>query len=140
MSCPRWRCATGVFGLVLPFLFLVSESLNASTEISIQNSVCRVVFDPVTLAVTLQSGSHPAILVSAAQTNLGNVAGLERSATGARWSLPERKVSVTLELEGSRLLAHVLAAEPGEFTFPVIAETASARGWILPFFEGVYTP
>jgi hypothetical protein len=114
-----------VFGLLLPFLFLVSGSLNASTEISIQNSVCRVVFDPVTLAVTLQSGSHPAILVSSVQTNLGNVAGLERSAIRARWSLPERKISVTLELEGSRLLAHVLAAEPGEFTFPVIAETAS---------------
>ena len=30
--------------------------------------------------------------------------------------------------------------KPGEFTFPVIPETASAKGWILPFFEGVYAP
>ena len=90
MSFLRWGYAEGVFGLLLRFLFLVSGSLNASTEISIQNSVCNVVFDPVTLAVTLQSGGQPAILVSAAQTNLGSVAGLERSAARARWSLPEQ--------------------------------------------------
>jgi hypothetical protein len=109
-------------------------------EVFIQNDSCAVAFDPATLSVKLRTGDQPAILASAPQTGLGSVAGMERSATRARWSLPERKVAVTFELEGSRLLAHVVAAEPGEFTFPVIPETASARGWILPFFEGVYAP
>ena len=109
-------------------------------EVSIRNSLCTVVFDPATLAMTLQSGDRTAIPVSAAQTNLGSVAGLERSAARAQWSLPDRKVSVTLELAGSRLLAHILAEEPGQFTFPIIPATAAAKGWILPLFEGVYAP
>jgi hypothetical protein len=138
MSFSKWGHATGA--IVLSLWLLFSGKLNAATEISIQNSACAVAFDPATLAMQLRSGAQPAILVSAAQTNLGGVAGLERSATRARWSLPERKVCVTLELDGSRLLAHVLAEEPGKFTFPVIPETASAKGWILPFFEGVYAP
>src|ERR1035441_3268676 len=136
MSFSKWGYATGA--IVLSLWLLFSGKLNAATEISIQNSACAVAFDPATLAMQLRSGAQPAILVSAVQTNLGGVAGLERSATRARWSLPERKVCVTLELDGSRLLAHVLAEEPGKFTFPVIPETASAKGWILPFFEGVY--
>src|ERR1017187_4055317 len=136
MSFSKWGHATGAIVLFLSVLF--PERLNAGTEISIHNSICMVVFDPATLAVQLRSGAQPAILVSAAQTNLGGVARLERSATKARWRLPERKVCVTLELGGTRLLAHVLADEPGKFTFPVIPETASAKGWILPFFEGVY--
>ena len=88
----------------------------------------------------LRRGDQPAIPVSVAQTNLGRVVGLERSATNAHWSLPERKVSVTLAMVGNRLLTQLLATEPGEFTFPVLPETASAKGWILPLFEGVYAP
>jgi hypothetical protein len=138
MSLPRWGFATGA--IVLPFWLLSAGNLSASTELSIQNKVCAVAFDPATLAVKLRSGDHAAILVSAAQTNLGTVASLEKGAAKAQWSLPERKVSVTLELDGSRLLVHLLAEEPGQFTFPVIPATASARGWLLPFFEGVYAP
>jgi hypothetical protein len=108
--------------------------------ISIQNDSCTVAFDPATLAVELRRAGQPTIPVSAPQTDLGRVAGMERSAARAQWSLPERKTSVTFELEGDRLLVHVLAREPGEFTFPVIPETVSAKGWILPFFEGVYVP
>jgi hypothetical protein len=138
MSFPKWGYATGA--IVLPLLLLCPGTLNASPGISIQNSVCTVAIEPATLAVTLQNGSQPAFLVSAAQTNLGAVADLERDATRVRWSLPERKVSLTLELDGNRLLAHVLAEEPGKFTFPVLPAMASAKGWILPFFEGVYAP
>ncbi len=107
---------------------------------SIQNGSCAVTFDPVTLAVTLQSGCHPPILVSAAQTNLGTVAGLERQPSKAKWSLPDRKVSLNLELEGQRLLTHIQASDPSAFTFPVLPETAAVKGWILPFFEGVHAP
>ncbi|MGO8929579.1 MAG: glycoside hydrolase [Limisphaerales bacterium] len=124
--------------MVLPLWLLSSGRLNAGTEISLHNSSCTVTFDPATLAVNLRSGGQPAILVSAAQTSLGTVADLEGGAIRARWSLPKQKVSITLELGGNRLLVHVLGGEPSEFTFPVIPETASAKGWILPFFEGVY--
>src|ERR1035437_9049062 len=138
MMFSRWGVAAGA--IALPLWLLFPARMYAGTEFSIQNNVCMVAFDPGTLALKLRSGDYPALLVSAAQTNLGSVAGLERGDTRARWSLPDRKVAVALELEGSRLLAHILAEEPGEFTFPIIPETASAKGWILPFFEGVYAP
>jgi len=114
--------------------------LHAGAETWIQNRFCAVAFDPATLAVALRSGEQPAIRVSVTQTNLGRVANVECHASKASWSLPDRRVSVTLELEGSRLLAHVLAEEPGEFTFPIVPASAPAQGWILPFFEGVYAP
>ena len=138
MTFSRWGVAAGA--IALPLWLLFPARMYAGTELSIQNSVCTVTFDPATLAVKLRCRDYPAILVSAAQTNLGSVAALERSSTRARWSLSDRKVAVTLELEGSRLLVHIVAEEPGEFTFPIISETASAKGWILPFFEGIYAP
>ena len=119
---------------------LLAVRLNAAEQISIGSDGCSVTFDPRTLEVNLQHGQLPSILVSAAQTNLGRVSGLETSATRAQWSLPDRGIALTLQLDGNRLLAHVLAAEPGDFTFPVIPESASTKGWILPFFEGVYAP
>jgi hypothetical protein len=134
-----WSAVKSV-SIVISCFLLPSGTLNAGEQLSIQNNRCSVAFNPVTLEVKLKSGDQPAILVSAAQTNLGRIAGLESSAARARWSLPDRKVAVTLELEGNRLLAHVLAGEPGDFTFPIIPATASARGWILPLFEGVYAP
>ena len=120
-------------------LFL-STGLNAAELISIHNDGCSASIDPATLEIHLKSGAWPAVLVSAAQTNLGGIADLEKGAARATWSLPDRKVSVTFALQGDRLLAHVLATEPGEFIFPIIPATASAKGWILPFFEGVYAP
>lgn len=138
MSFPKWAYATGT--ILLPMWLLFPGRLSAAEPGCIQNSVCAVVFDPATLEVTLRSGDRPAVPVSVAQTNLGRVANLERHATEAKWSLPERKVSVTLKLDENRLLAHVLAAEPGEFSFPILPAAAPAKGWILPFFEGVYAP
>ncbi len=136
---PLWgRGAAGAVALAL--LSLAPDRLTAGGAVSIQNSAGLVTFDPATLEVNMRSGNQAPILVSAAQAGLGNVSGLGKSAIRAQWSLPERKVSITLKLDGRRLLAHILAEEPGEFTFPVIPQTASAKGWILPFFEGAYAP
>src|ERR1017187_10183345 len=88
----QWRGFAAGAILLVP-LFLASGRLMAGGVISLRNDSCAVAVDPATLAVELRSGPLPAILVSAAQTNLGNVAGLESSAAKAQWSLPERKVS-----------------------------------------------
>jgi hypothetical protein len=118
----------------------VSTRLNAAELISIHNDRCSAFIDPATLEAHLKSSNRPAVLVSVGQTNLGRVADLERATARARWSLPDRKVSLTFELQGDRLLAHILSEEAGKFTFPTIPATPLARGWILPFFEGVYAP
>jgi hypothetical protein len=114
--------------------------LDAAEVISIQTDRCSASINPATLEIHLKSGDRPAALLSAAQINLGPVGGLQKGAAQARWTLPERKISVAVALEGERLLAHVLAAEPGEFSLPVMPASAPAKGWILPLFEGVYAP
>ena len=137
------RCATASVksvSIIIPFCLLFATCVGAAGLISIQHDRCSATVDPATLETHLKGGDRPAVLVSVAQTNLGRIADLQTSAARARWSLPDRKVTVTFELKDNRLLAHVLATDPGEFTFPVIPETAAAKGWILPLFEGVYAP
>ena len=69
--------------------------------------------------------------MSVAQTNLGPVANLVTNVTNAAWSYPDRKISITLRLDGGGLLAHIQAEETGDFTFPIIPETDSTKAWIL---------
>ncbi len=138
MSFPRRGYATGSIFLFLWFLF--SGELNVGGKLWLRTDSCAVGVDPSTLEVVLRAGNHPEMLVSAAQTNLGQVADLEQHANSATWRLPDRTVSLALKLEGGRLLVHLLATEPGEFIFPILPAVAAAKGWILPFFEGVYAP
>ena len=108
--------------------------------IALQNDFCAATFDPATLTLNFASHPWPAICVSSAQTNVGTFAVLETNATLARVSFPEKKISITVTLDGNRLSAHMLALEPGAFKFPVLCATEPTKGWILPFFEGVYVP
>jgi hypothetical protein len=120
--------------------WLLAATPAARGDLALHDGADSAGFDPGTLAVTFTHGSNAAVEVSVGQTNLGKVAGLEQSTNRAQWSLRDQKVTVTLELAGGRLFAHVLAEEPGQFTFPILPATGSARGWILPLFEGVYAP
>ena len=126
--------------VLLLIWLVVSLGNRAGAELLFEAGSSTITVDPATLALTLKSGDCPGLCVSKPQPDLGRVANLERRSNGATWFYPEHKVSVTLELTGQRLLAHVLATETGHFTFPVLSETDAVRGWILPLFEGVYAP
>ena len=129
--------------VLISCLLLFPGQLRAGAKFWIQNDSCAVGYDPSTLEVVWGGLGRPEIpdLRGPDQPRPGGQRGLGRRTTQQSQVVAARAKGLrTLELEGSRLLAHVLAAEPGEFTFPVIPETASAKGWILPFFEGVYAP
>jgi len=125
-------------------LWLIPQAELKADKIWIQNDSCAAGVDPSTLEVVLGGAGRPQTLISAAQTNLGPVAKADWGGSikpgRASWSLPDQRVSLTFALEGNRLIVHVLAAEPGKFTFPIIPVGAAAKGWILPLFEGVYAP
>ena len=120
--------------------WLLSATPTARGDLAIQDGADSASFDPGSLAVTLTHAPYPAVMVSLGQTNLGKVANLEQNGARAQWSLPDQNVTVTLELTNGQLFAHILAQEPGQFTFPILPATNSTRGWILPLFEGVYAP
>ncbi len=134
----RWCYAANALWLLL--WLLGPSELSAADKVWIRNSSCATGVAPSTLEVVLRDGNQPEVLVSVAQTNLGRVADLEQHAARVRWTLPDRKVTISLQLQGTRLHAHVLSAAPGEFTFPILPAAAPAKGWILPLFEGVYAP
>ncbi len=125
---------------VLLFASACSASVFAVEPLQLRNAETSASFDPTTLELKLQSGAHPEIVVSAAQTNVGNVTIIETNAFRMTVSLPEKQVSLTLALETNRLTAHMLSTATGEFTFPILPQTANVKGWILPMFEGVYAP
>ncbi len=121
-------------------LALVLSSRCLGNQITLQTDQCAVLLDAASLELTMKATNRPPVLLSLAQTNLGPVAVLETNQSTTRISFPTQNVSLTFTLDGDRLSAHVLASEAGEFSFPVLSQTASTKGWILPYFEGVYTP
>ncbi len=125
-------------------LFFLFSSLNSFAQndsaIILTNDLCRVSVNPASFEVKLQPRDKAPIPLSAAQTGLGRISKLEKSATGAAWEYSNEKVRVSVRLEGSGLFVHLLAERTGNFTFPILPETDSAKGWILPLFEGVYAP
>ncbi|HOX55722.1 MAG TPA: glycoside hydrolase [Candidatus Paceibacterota bacterium] len=142
MPFAKWGHGGGALLLLLGALFPGGLPARGGYYIQSTNSVAR--FDPATLEVALRSGNLREVVVSAAQTNLGRVANLifdrDMNPSKARWSFPDRQISLSLAMEETRLSIHVLAAEPGEFTFPILPARAPASGWILPLSEGVYAP
>jgi hypothetical protein len=138
MPLRSWGHLASAFLLSLGLLS--PTNLAAGGTIWIRNDSCAAGVDPLTLEVVLRGANQAQITVSAAQSNLGPLAHLDQRAGEASWSLPDRNASLTFKLEGNRLLAHVLATKPGEFTFPAIPATGAAKGWILPLFEGSYAP
>ncbi len=129
-------------GRILKFLLLLPTFSTAclAAEISLHSDYAAATLDPSTLKVTFQTTGRPAIVLSEAQTNLGPFTLPETNATTAKVSFPDKNTSITFTLETNRLYVHVLATQPGKFTFPVFSGGAPAKGWILPMFEGVYVP
>src|ERR1017187_806799 len=105
MSLPRWGYATGA--IVLSLWLVSPAGLLAGGKIWIQSNSCLAKIDTFTLEVALRSGNHLEMLASVAQTNLGRVANADWGASinpsKARWSLPDKKVSLTFAVEGNRL-------------------------------------
>ena len=65
-------------------------------------------------------------------------------ATGYRWKLPERSLTVHIESLSEALTIEFIQDAPSDdtqnFTWPVIEDTESIHGYIFPFFEGSYVP
>ena len=129
-------CRGCAAGAILLLLWLLSPAELRPDKVWIQNDSCAAGIVPSTLEMAFGGLGRPQILVSVAQTNLGRVAnanwGGGVNPDKASRSLPNRKVSLTFAVGGSRLVVNVRAAEPGGFPFPNTPAGAAAKGWILP--------
>ena len=100
---------------------------------------------PQSLAVTVYPiNTDIAVPISAGQTGLGSVTDFTREGNIYSWNLPERFLSVRVELERDSLTFEFTqnpsVRETQSLTWPIIEDTDSIQGYIFPFFEGSYVP
>ncbi len=126
-------------GLLFLLAALNSHAQN-DPEIILTNDLCKVSVNPDSFEIKLQPRDKPPIPLSTGQAGLGRISNLEKSATRATWEFSDQKLKVSLQLESDGLSVHLLSKSAGSFTFPILPEPDSAKGWILPLFEGVYVP
>src|SRR5947209_1796883 len=72
-------------------------------RVQLRNRTWEILLDPQRLGVSAQPAGRREVQVSAAQTGLGPVTHVEHTARQARWELPDRRLTVSVRLEGAAL-------------------------------------
>ena len=120
----------------------VSDTLQS---IRFSNDVWDIEIVPQSLAMNVYpAGTDIKVQASLGQTGLGAVTDVSHEDNGVSWKLPERSLTVHVEWIRDSLTIEFIhddpANDPQNFTWPVIENTESIRGYIFPFFEGSYVP
>ncbi len=113
---------------------------NTIDTVTLENDVWRIDIAPQSLAVIAQPKGSAAVHVSKGQAGLGNVTALVQQRNLATWKLSETSLSVRAELIEEVLSIEFISETSGNLTWPMIQDTPSLRGYIVPFFEGSYVP
>ena len=95
---------------------------------------------PKSLQVLGELKGKNRIQISAPQANLGTIENLKQSKDRVSWELPREKISLTFQLKGEELSVYFRSQQTSSFTWPIINNEKSIRGYILPLFEGSYAP
>ena len=120
----------------------VSDTLKS---VRFSSAVWDVEIFPQSLAVNVYpAGTDIKVQASLGQTGLGAVTDVSHEDNGVSWKLPERALTVHVEWIRDSLTIEFIqddpANDPQNFTWPIIENTESIRGYIFPFFEGSYVP
>src|ERR1700722_2002291 len=121
--------------------FAACNAFGQSGEpVTLRNGRCIVTLMPASLEVKIQDAGRTQVTASLAQTGLGPVTNLKTSATEAEWEFADLKLRTEVRLTDDGLAVHFLSEKTGDITFPIMPESETTKGWILPMFEGVYVP
>ena len=120
----------------------VSDTLES---VRFSSAVWDVEIFPQSLAVNVYpADTDITVRASLGQTGLGPVSDFTHEGSGISWKLPERALTVHVEQSRDSLTIEFIQDEsvnvPQNFTWPLIENTESIRGYIFPFFEGSYVP
>ena len=132
--------------LSIGILLLSAIGVGAAPEtVRLSNSVWSVDIATQSLAANAYPiGSETAVPISAAQSGFGNVTEFSQEGNAVSWKLPNQFLSVRFELVDESLSVEFVqderTRETLRLTWPVIEDSQSLRGYILPLFEGSYVP
>jgi len=120
----------------------VSDTLQS---IRFGSDVWDIEIVPQSLAMNVYpAGTDIKVQASLGQTGLGAVTDVSHENNGVSWKLPECSLTVHVEWIRDSLTIEFIqddpANDPQNFTWPIIENTESIRGYIFPFFEGSYVP
>ncbi len=134
------------YTLCIGILLLASTGMGDTPEkIHSSDTTWEAEIVPQSLAVTVYpADTEIAVEISSGQTGLGNVTDFAHEGNIYSWKLPERLLSVRVELEQDSLTFEFTqdasVSETQSLTWPIVENTESIQGYIFPFFEGSYVP
>jgi hypothetical protein len=118
----------------------VSFAGDGGTTCVLRSASCEFTIDPASMMVVAKPKSGREFRISQAVPGLGAVSDLKHDDTQVSWTLPEKKASVSMKLEGDDLVVSVRVEEPSLFTWPVIRGEEPLKALIWPNWEGKYIP
>lgn len=103
-----------------------------------QNERLTVRCDPARLELTLLPQGQSPLRFTSTRTHAAKVEDLKQVPGRATWRLVEPGLNISLQLETNGVQLEFTADQPGLLEWPGFTPPESARGWMLPMFEGVY--
>ncbi|RKU15215.1 hypothetical protein C6500_21240 [Candidatus Poribacteria bacterium] len=142
---PLFRILFSILLSIGTFLFTSISMSDALESIRFSSDVWDVEIFPQSLAVNVYpADTDITVRASLGQTGLGPVSDFTHEGSGISWKLPERALTVHVERSRDSLTIEFIQDDPANntqnFTWPLIENTESIRGYIFPFFEGSYIP
>ena len=139
------KILSSIFLSIGTFLFTSIGMSDTLESLRFSNAVWDVEIFPQSLAMNVYpAGTDITVRVSLGQTGLGPVTDFSHEGDGFSWKLPERALTVHVELTSDSLTIEFIQDAPANdtqnFTWPLIENTESIHGYIFPFFEGSYVP
>ena len=126
----------------LLLLVLTNSWINAtqSEQIILKNDLWTISISPFSLELTAQPKDYNEFFLSSSQNGLGSPQNMKNTETEAKWELPDKGISVAMELNESDLSVQFRTSKHGEFTWPIVSKTQTLKALIWPRWEGCYIP
>ena len=132
---------TSLFAIMVSVIFLNPYVFaEKDGQVVLKSDEWTVSVHPQSLRLMIQPEGEGWIQISAPQEDPGSVENVKQSESEVSWELPEEKLAVSFQLSGKTLSVHFRSQVAGAFTWPIINDDPSIRGYILPLFEGSYVP
>ena len=139
-------CKLRFYILSIGVFLLAAIGMSATPEtVRLSNTTWDIEIVPQSLAVNAYPvNTEITGPVSSGQTGFGTATDFSHDGNVVSWKLPERFLTVRIELMEDALMVEFTQEGPADetqtLTFPVIEDTESIQGYIFPFFEGSYVP